>query len=360
MKNKIGFTLVELLAVIAILAILVIIALPNIMGMFNNAKKNTFETEIKKIYRGAEQAYVSDAFDGSGSKIYSKCKSGCNKPLDMSIRDDLEYYIEINSSGKVIKYYARDNSYQFKKDGEMSINDIKDVQTIADLEEDELVVISNNTASGGCSAHLIATEGSFSEDPNDKKICINIVDDGYVHETYYFNSTPSNNIYIQLPFHYEDFSNDSYIKVYEDNTKTNLIRTFTRNDFKPERFSLSEIRFINDEYTTYYLGEYVHNRIYVEASDDLIGNESTTLARCSSAECTTYYESITYRIYHLNEGVIVSRYGPWITDQETMDKIRYYISKNGRFFNAVNCEYDENNNEVCGNDYYIEHFEVTY
>ena len=39
MKNKKGFTLVELLAVIAILAILVIIALPNVMGMFNEAKK---------------------------------------------------------------------------------------------------------------------------------------------------------------------------------------------------------------------------------------------------------------------------------------------------------------------------------
>ena len=43
---KKGFTLVELLAVIAILAILVIIALPNIMGMFNSAKKKSFLNEI--------------------------------------------------------------------------------------------------------------------------------------------------------------------------------------------------------------------------------------------------------------------------------------------------------------------------
>jgi len=45
--NKKGFTLVELLAVIAILAILVIIAIPNVMKMFNDAKKSSFETEIK-------------------------------------------------------------------------------------------------------------------------------------------------------------------------------------------------------------------------------------------------------------------------------------------------------------------------
>ena len=44
MKKR-GFTLVELLAVIAILAILVLISLPNVVGMFNNAKK---EREIQK------------------------------------------------------------------------------------------------------------------------------------------------------------------------------------------------------------------------------------------------------------------------------------------------------------------------
>jgi len=54
MNNKKGFTLVELLAVIAILAILVIIALPNVMGMFNQAKKNSFTTEVKEIYKVAQ------------------------------------------------------------------------------------------------------------------------------------------------------------------------------------------------------------------------------------------------------------------------------------------------------------------
>ena len=134
MKKK-GFTLVELLAVIAILAILVIIALPNIMSMFNEAKKSTFTTELKNIYRGAEQAYVKDAFKNSGTKVYSKCKSGCTNELDMNVRDDLEYYIEINSSGKIVKLYARDNSYQYKHDGELSINDIESVEVIADVEE---------------------------------------------------------------------------------------------------------------------------------------------------------------------------------------------------------------------------------
>ena len=135
MKKRVGFTLVELLAVIAILAILVIIALPNVMGMFNSAKKSTFLTEIKKIYRGAEQEYVKDSFTTSGNKIYAKAKDKCSKELDMSIRDDLEYFIEINSSGKVIRFYAHDNSYQYEHEGEMTINDITDAEDVSQTSE---------------------------------------------------------------------------------------------------------------------------------------------------------------------------------------------------------------------------------
>ncbi len=53
--NKKVFTLVELLAVIAILAILVIIALPNVMKLFNDAKEKAFTTELKEIYKVAQQ-----------------------------------------------------------------------------------------------------------------------------------------------------------------------------------------------------------------------------------------------------------------------------------------------------------------
>ena len=70
--NKKGFTLVELLAVIAILAILVIIALPNVLSMFNKAKKDTFASESKDMVRIAQQQYLADfgkftryAVDGS-------------------------------------------------------------------------------------------------------------------------------------------------------------------------------------------------------------------------------------------------------------------------------------------------------
>ena len=87
MNNKKGFTLVELLAVIAILAILVIIALPNIMGMFNNAKRQLFINELKIIYGAAQKEWMSDSFNSKSSRVYANDDSNsCVRKLDISGR----------------------------------------------------------------------------------------------------------------------------------------------------------------------------------------------------------------------------------------------------------------------------------
>ncbi len=125
MKKK-GFTLVELLAVIAILAILVIIALPNVLGMFQSAKKNTFTTELQNIYKSATTQYVSDSMNrgaGSGATglIYMRSKDNDNKAtscgskraLDLSGTETIEYYIEFDLSGNVVRYVATDGEFVF-------------------------------------------------------------------------------------------------------------------------------------------------------------------------------------------------------------------------------------------------------
>lgn len=120
MKKK-GFTLVELLAVIAILAILVIIALPNVLGMFQSAKKNTFTTELQNIYKSATTQYVSDSMNRKAGAqatgiTYARQggkSCGTSNLLDLSGTETIDYYIEFNLSGEVIKYFATDGEFGF-------------------------------------------------------------------------------------------------------------------------------------------------------------------------------------------------------------------------------------------------------
>ena len=143
--NKKGFTLVELLAVIAILAILVIIALPNVMGMFNNAKENSFKTEIKEIYKTAQNQWMQDSMYSTGEVVYSRCSGCTGKSLDLSGRDDLEYYIKVDKSGKVSEFYATDRTFQYSyNEGDLKVEDITSVQKVASLNEDEVLEISSN------------------------------------------------------------------------------------------------------------------------------------------------------------------------------------------------------------------------
>ncbi len=65
MKNKKGFTLVELLAVIVILAILVTIAVPSTMGVSKKLKENMYCSKIDSIETSAAQ-YGEDRKDSFG------------------------------------------------------------------------------------------------------------------------------------------------------------------------------------------------------------------------------------------------------------------------------------------------------
>ena len=151
MKKK-GFTLVELLAVIAILAILVIIALPNVMKLFNRAKEQAFTTELKEIYKVAEQQWIADSLFNTQERIYVRTKNNsCEKSLDLSGRSELEYYIKLDKSGNVVLYKATDGSYQYSYSGTgLKIEDIGDVAQISKIEDESNIInISCSDVSGG-------------------------------------------------------------------------------------------------------------------------------------------------------------------------------------------------------------------
>lgn len=92
-----GFTLIELLAVIAILGILVVIALPNVLKLYNNAKKNAFIAEVKTVYNKSIDKYVIEKSKG---KKLSYISSKDDTKLDMSGRE-LQYCVFLNKDGSI-------------------------------------------------------------------------------------------------------------------------------------------------------------------------------------------------------------------------------------------------------------------
>lgn len=116
--NKKGFTLVELLAVIAILAILVILALPNILNLFNDAKKSAFKTEVQTLYNTAQQQYILDG--GKAVQFYKNkttCSNTAYKTLSLKGTNTFYYYINITAQGKITELYAHDGTYSFYYSG---------------------------------------------------------------------------------------------------------------------------------------------------------------------------------------------------------------------------------------------------
>ena len=122
--NKKGFTLVELLAVIAILAILVIIALPNVIKLYNDAKKNSFLTEAKTIYKEAANKYITESMKGNKVNYISSTKNS----LELNGSKDIEYKISLNNDGSIRRFQVKNNSYcingKYNDANELIIDDV--------------------------------------------------------------------------------------------------------------------------------------------------------------------------------------------------------------------------------------------
>ena len=243
MKKK-GFTLVELLAVIAILALLVIIALPNVLSMFNNAKKDLFLTEAKNVFKESAKKYISDNMHNSNEgNIYCKSETDSKNPLDMDIGNTY-YYIEKDSTGKTIKFVAWNSSgYVTKVVGDnVMLNDVtgnnvsessaKDItcnNVLTNLDVEPKLTrtytinanASAETSNKGKLTISIASSNTTDEFNKVKYIIYKKNNTEYVeiHETVLTNK--SNNF--TLNYYDESFSNskDMYYKV-EAYTENNL------------------------------------------------------------------------------------------------------------------------------------------
>ena len=110
MKKK-GFTLVELLAVIAILAILVIVAMPNVLGMFNQAKSSTFVTEVQEYLNSASTKFMTEALKpGNQGKALT---FNASNPLDMSGAEKT-YEVKMDRNGNVTDIVIFDDNFCYE------------------------------------------------------------------------------------------------------------------------------------------------------------------------------------------------------------------------------------------------------
>lgn len=117
LKNKKGFTLVELLAVIAILAILVVIVIPNVLQLFNESKLKVFKSESQTIYKTAEQDLLKRAIKNGGSHDeelnYSSCGETGTAKLNLMNEKSLQYKIKV-VSGVIKEFRVYDPGTKFK------------------------------------------------------------------------------------------------------------------------------------------------------------------------------------------------------------------------------------------------------
>ena len=147
MKKKNGFTLVELLAVIVILAIILLIAVPNVIGIIDKAKKDSYCSTAKLAFKSVEYYKLQEA------DAINAIPEGGN----ITITFDGE-------NGTTVKFM--DNTGAATSDTAPAFTNLDGVERFA---SGSLVIAENGTITVG--NPLVAAEGGYSLDSVDTQTC---------------------------------------------------------------------------------------------------------------------------------------------------------------------------------------------
>ena len=235
MKNKKGFTLVELLAVIAILAILVIIALPNVINMYTKARKNAFLTEAQNVLKSTSNKFIQESVNGKNLNVVSNTKNS----LDLS-GEKINYNVKLDSQGKILSYVISNDNFcisSSKDIDKLSIEDISDKCLEEEVKIAGTLVKNFYQKSGRTSKDLVSS--------------ITFYDDGRkidASEKYDVSEAQDNSIIMYVSFSKENSSlldltivADGKIMLPEDSS--NLFDFASINSCAPSVFNLSKLEF---------------------------------------------------------------------------------------------------------------------
>lgn len=116
LKNKKGFTLVELLAVIVVLAIIILIAMPSVMSAMDKARRNALITEATEITKIAATAFADDSMGtGLTSECYSLQALKNGGYLDKNLKDysgSVSISIDSNTGAVTRKIWLSNGIYK--------------------------------------------------------------------------------------------------------------------------------------------------------------------------------------------------------------------------------------------------------
>lgn len=115
MKNKKGFTLVELLAVIAILAILMLMVTPNILKLFVSGQEDAFSSVVQTVWKAAEQDFFNNSVAGQKPGPYCyEAVEGKAQTLTLSGKNKkLKYYVKMDAEGDISEVKVATDAFYY-------------------------------------------------------------------------------------------------------------------------------------------------------------------------------------------------------------------------------------------------------
>ena len=150
LKNKKGFTLIEIIVVIVILAVLMAVAVPSVMSYMNEGKNAKYQTVARAVLINAQTEYAKAVADGKNA---TDAKSIVKNKVEKKV-------VESTEGSKVVKKVEANHDYNGAD--EVTIDEI----TLTGTEKDDAA--ERDVAQVKCKITIDKNEKTVTIDTNKK------------------------------------------------------------------------------------------------------------------------------------------------------------------------------------------------